>query len=343
MKKILSSLFIALLLLSIWSPRQIYAATCTYEFEPKGPTADRPVKFIISNPEGFNQADRYRLRLTNTFGADDWISGFFTPINGKLEFQAGGRRDETKAGTHTISVRAESDNQDRCTFTYTIKPQEQGCNVVREPKGPGVGQSAKLTFSNLALKQGVNAGWGRWFAEITPRSSGSIKAVNEKAGGVEVVTGDFKSEGSYTVTLKGRSGLSTKVFCQTIVRVAQNPGDQSAYTLQPGESQPTSPSEIKRCGDDNSGLSTALGCIPVGDTNSFVGWFLKWALGISGGVAFLLIIFAGFQIMSSTGNPDKIQGGKELLNAAISGLILIIFSVFLLKLIGVDILGLPGF
>ncbi len=90
-------------------------------------------------------------------------------------------------------------------------------------------------------------------------------------------------------------------------------------------------------------INTALGCIPVGDTNEFVGWFLKWALGIAGGVAFILMVMAGFQIMTASGNPDKVQGGRELLNAAVSGLVLVIFSIFLLKLIGVDILAIPGF
>jgi hypothetical protein len=63
---------------------------------------------------------------------------------------------------------------------------------------------------------------------------------------------------------------------------------------------------------------------------------------MGGGVAFLLILFSGFQTMMSAGNPEKLHEAKELMTAAISGLLLIIFSVFLLKLVGVDILQIPG-
>lgn len=90
-------------------------------------------------------------------------------------------------------------------------------------------------------------------------------------------------------------------------------------------------------------LDTAIGCIPVKDTTEFVGFILRWAIGIGGGIAFLLIIFAGFQIMTSAGNPERLQAGRELLTSAIAGLILLVFSVFILRIIGVDILNLPGF
>lgn len=91
-----------------------------------------------------------------------------------------------------------------------------------------------------------------------------------------------------------------------------------------------------------TGIQTALGCVPISDSNTLVAWFLRWAVGIAGGVAFLFILLAGFQIMTASGNPERLQHGRELLTAAISGLILIIFSVFLLNLIGVEILNLPG-
>lgn len=107
----------------------------------------------------------------------------------------------------------------------------------------------------------------------------------------------------------------------------------------------TSPAlaQVRYCSDTLREIDTALGCIPIRDTNAFAGWFLGWAIGVSGGLALLLIIFSGFQIMTAQGDPQKLQSGRELLTAAISGLILIIFSVFLLKLIGVTILNIPGF
>ena len=98
-----------------------------------------------------------------------------------------------------------------------------------------------------------------------------------------------------------------------------------------------------RGGNPGTGIDTAIGCIPVSNTNEFISFILGWAIGIGGGVAFLLILLAGFQITTSSGDPKKMQAGRELLTAAITGLLLLIFSVFILRVIGVDILGIPEF
>ena len=90
-------------------------------------------------------------------------------------------------------------------------------------------------------------------------------------------------------------------------------------------------------------INTAIGCIPVSDTNVFMGWILGWAIGVGGGIAFLLIVYASFMVMTSQGNPERLKAGQELLTSAISGLVLLIFSVFILKFIGVDILKLDQF
>lgn len=96
------------------------------------------------------------------------------------------------------------------------------------------------------------------------------------------------------------------------------------------------------CPDTNS-INTAIGCIPIENPDEFIGFILSWAIGIGGGIAFLLILFAGFQIMTSSGNPERLKAGQELMTSAIAGLVLLIFSVFILEVIGVNILGLPGF
>ncbi len=91
------------------------------------------------------------------------------------------------------------------------------------------------------------------------------------------------------------------------------------------------------------GIDTAIGCIPIGDTSAFIGFILRWAIGVGGGIAFLLIVYSAFMIMTSQGNPERLKAGQELLTSAIAGLIMLIFSVFILRVIGVDILKLPGF
>jgi hypothetical protein len=91
------------------------------------------------------------------------------------------------------------------------------------------------------------------------------------------------------------------------------------------------------------GIDTAIGCIPVGQFSALIAFILNWALGIAGGIAFLLILYAGFIIMTSSGNPDRLKAGQELLTSAIMGIILLIFSIFILRILGVELFKIPGF
>lgn len=90
------------------------------------------------------------------------------------------------------------------------------------------------------------------------------------------------------------------------------------------------------------GAWTAIGCIET-THELFIKKFITFGAGLAGGIAFLLILFGGFQVMTSTGNPERLNAGKELVVSAIAGLLLVIFSIFLLKIIGYNILGIPGF
>lgn len=99
------------------------------------------------------------------------------------------------------------------------------------------------------------------------------------------------------------------------------------------------------CASDSNGASinTAIGCIPFNDQNALVGFILRWAIGIAGGIAFLLILIAGFQIISSRGDPKRLQAGQELMTSAIAGILLLIFSLVILRIIGFDILQIGAF
>lgn len=93
---------------------------------------------------------------------------------------------------------------------------------------------------------------------------------------------------------------------------------------------------------ETKGIETSLGCIPTNPSELFAA-ILRLAIGLAGGIAFLLIILGGVRILASAGNPEALNQGREIVTSAIAGLILIIFSVFILKFIGYDILRIPGF
>ena len=116
------------------------------------------------------------------------------------------------------------------------------------------------------------------------------------------------------------------------------------YCILQTSPTPTSSPIINPLCNGNKGIDTAIGCISVLESpEAFLGDILRWAVGVGGGIAFLLIVYASFIIMTSSGNPERLKAGQELLTSAISGLVLLIFSVFILKLIGIDILKLCKF
>jgi hypothetical protein len=131
-------------------------------------------------------------------------------------------------------------------------------------------------------------------------------------------------------------------FFTPFVYAQPGPRQLPAPTASPPSAPSTQQAKNLIC-NEGSGINTAIGCIPINDTNAFIGFILRWAIGIGGGIAFLLVLYAGFMIMSSSGDPERLKAGQELLTSAIAGLIMLIFSVFILRVIGVDILGLKEF
>lgn len=94
--------------------------------------------------------------------------------------------------------------------------------------------------------------------------------------------------------------------------------------------------------NNGHGINTAIGCMGA-TTESLFPLLFSIALGIGGGVAFLMLLIGGIQIQISTGDPKRIQQGRDTIEGAIIGLLLIILSFVILRIIGVDILGIPGF
>lgn len=131
-------------------------------------------------------------------------------------------------------------------------------------------------------------------------------------------------------TINGSAPPPIRNVCSSI------PGEEGDF-----DKQNTRRGQCATC-FNNGGAWTAIGCIES-DPKLFVGRILGFAIGVAGGIAFLMILFGGFQILTSSGDPEHMNAGRELIAAAITGLLFIVFSLFILRVIGVSILGLPGF
>ena len=83
---------------------------------------------------------------------------------------------------------------------------------------------------------------------------------------------------------------------------------------------------------------------PIGPVKTTPQGLAKFAVnvgvGIAGGIAFLLMVFGSYRLIFAGGDPEAVQQGRQIITAAIAGLIVIAFSVYILNLIGVAIFGL---
>ena len=94
------------------------------------------------------------------------------------------------------------------------------------------------------------------------------------------------------------------------------------------------------CGE--GAIDTALGCIPY-TAPEFTPALIKFLIGVVGAISLVVMLIATIQIMTGGGNPEQVKKGKELFTGAIMGILFIIFSVTLLRLIAADIIKLEGF
>lgn len=138
------------------------------------------------------------------------------------------------------------------------------------------------------------------------------------------------------VPLAGRSGTLLGQFTCWPAKKPSLVGSSSAITCNPisGEAD-------AKPNPANHGILTAIGCIPT-EPVAFVKGTLKFITLIAGAIALILMVLGALRMIWSSGNADELTAGQEQFKSALIGLLFILFSVLLLEIIGVDILGIPG-
>ena len=180
-----------------------------------------------------------------------------------------------------------------------------------------------------------------------------LPAVPEKISNKAPVVADIlNSLGGFIDLVKRRENIiscyigypsdvnSTNCICLKENEITPSPIESSRELCEKYLSGQEKNKCINEC---NNGVWTAIGCIK-GSLNDFIKeTVFSWGISLAGFISLLCIVYSAFQLQISAGNPEKIKKAQELLTSCILGLMLIIFSIFILRLIGVSILKIPGF
>ncbi|NTU73949.1 hypothetical protein HGB07_07385, partial [Candidatus Roizmanbacteria bacterium] len=156
-----------------------------------------------------------------------------------------------------------------------------------------------------------------------------------------------KMQQVYNLQTAANSKKMTCIFGDQMI----DPNDPQVCTCVSSTTPSAVPAVIDLCNKYMSGIEkdqcitcakvgllwTGLGCIPL-KVNYLTEYVLRMGIGLGGTFALFGIIYGAFQIQLSRGQPDKLKKNQEMITSYIIGLLLIIFSLFILQFIGVDIL-----
>lgn len=124
------------------------------------------------------------------------------------------------------------------------------------------------------------------------------------------------------------SGSATSLF----------PSSLSPTPIAPPFPCATFDSATKEC----KSIATAIGNIST-DPMQFIQFIFTVLLSMSGGWATYLIITAGYQLMFSHGEAEGVKEAQEKITSAVVGIVFMVLSLVILRVIGVDIFKLPTF
>lgn len=161
----------------------------------------------------------------------------------------------------------------------------------------------------------------------------TVQANASGQAGLEITDAQITSPGSTDSLAVNNSNLSLNISTSGVSNPAVGgSGGTPTQTPSPVPSGPCLATETQ----------TDFGCVP-NDPIGFVKKFYSIGLGLIGGVSLLFIIYGGYLMMTSSGNPEQLAKGKSRILYAVVGLLLGIFGYIFVQILAGEILRIPGF
>ena len=75
---------------------------------------------------------------------------------------------------------------------------------------------------------------------------------------------------------------------------------------------------------------------PANNITEYVSAILAWVIPLAGGLALLMMIYAGYIYMTSQGNPESVGKAKDIVIGVITGIVLLFLIKVIMDQIGVQ-------
>lgn len=345
-------------------PKIAHAGTCNFTFNPSSVTQDSgniDASFTTPDvPDG-----PYRFHYRGPGGAPTYVSpetSLITITGGKGSFSIPKLSSSWKAGRHEIYLIP----QGRSVSDYAREASCNGSFVVADTAINSSTANCNTSIKEKSINPTTNV--TLFISGPTPEGSfdlkvdGNSKKTYQISDGNEVSLGTY-APGDHKVEIRescGIAGISCtiggapRLICSaTAFRVVPN-GQTGGGEIKLSDAQILQTRFCQdhrdlcsnaggiKCPEGTAGISTGIGCVPT-EPKALVEGLLRYGTLSAGGIAFLLMILAALQMITAEGNPNTIKSAQERFYSAIIGLLLIIFSVLLMQVIGVDLLGLKDF
>ncbi|RMD77192.1 hypothetical protein D6810_01720 [Candidatus Dojkabacteria bacterium] len=169
-------------------------------------------------------------------------------------------------------------------------------------------------------------------------SAGEIIGLEE--GTSQAIVCDPDAVRSGTGGGRGGSGSSPKSPVRKLSSVANNASLTQACIYSGTNNSPNGVGgsegylQCKKC-VEQGGVWTAIGCVDPSPLGIITG-VIRIIFGVVGGIALVLLIIAGLQYMK--GEEEAVKKARENLIQLFTGLVVLIFSIVILRIIGINIL-----
>lgn len=226
--------------------------------------------------------------------------------------------------------------QAACTVTPNQTTYNNGDIVTVTATNDAGGDWAVCIYSGGKLNGGTNLPVGRSMSDTntTKTASAAIDTSTDYAGWRAVVLPGNGCNSTYP---------GSGVVCETPISAPGTaaPADDTADDTTGGDTGDTTGGNT----DDTSGDAdtraeasaatsvTIANPISTDDFTELVTNFLQWLLGIAGSIALLMLIYGGITYITSAGDQQKAETGKKIVMWTLFGLIIILASYSIIKVI----------